>query len=1093
MSGHSQRLFLSLFPSPVRRSATLATVVTAAALGLAGFIPTAPGAAAGVAPPATTAASRDHIEFNHQIKPLLSDRCFACHGPDEKGRKGKLRLDTREGAFKLGKEGRAILVPGKPEASEVIRRITSTDPEEIMPPPSSHLSLTAAEVALLRRWVEQGAEWKNHWAFLPVPPVPLPRVRQSGWCRNEIDRFVLARLEGRKLAPAPEAPREKLLRRVTFDLTGLPPTLAELDAFVADTSPGAYDRVVDRLLQSPAYGERMAVEWLDVARYADTFGYQSDRASQLWPWRDWVISAFNRNVRFNDFILWQVAGDLLPDATREQKLATAFNRNHRQTNEGGSVEEEFRVEYNADRVHTTAGAFLGLTMECARCHDHKYDPITTRDYYRLFAFFNSTDESGLYSHFTEATPTPTVRLYASDAQEQRHRGQLQDIAAREQDLARDHDPTPATAPDGFAGWAREELARGAAKVEGLVGHYAFAATTNNEVPNLATPPAQGRGQEKPSPATLIENPRIVPGRDGSALLFSGENSATIARVGDFKRTDPFSFGLWLQLSEVQPEIVVMHHQQAGSDAGYQGYELVLENGKASFGLIHFWPGNGLKVLTRAVLPLGKWLHVGITYDGSSHAGGVALYVDGGRVETEIVKDRLTREFANGAPLTLGARFRGRGFKEGRVDDLKIFNRCLTALEMAEVAEPGALERGLRAGGREAWSHFAARGDPAVLAAQAALHTLREQENQLINSVTEMMAMGDVTPPRPSYILKRGAYDARGDRVEPGTPDSILPMDPALPANRLGLARWLVDRRNPLTARVIVNRYWQMMFGRGLVLTPENFGSQGALPTHPELLDWMAGWFMDNGWDLKALHRRLALSATYRQSGQAAPGLLVEDPENKLLARGPQTRLTAEMLRDNALAAAGLLNARVGGPSVRPFQPEGLWEEKSAGWHYEPDRGGALYRRSLYTYFKRTSPHPMMTTFDAAERNSCTVRRQSTSTPLQALVLLNDPQFVEAARCIGERMMREGGASPAARAGFAFRLLTSRAPNPRELAVLKRLYQEQADQFRAHAAEASALGSAGPAPTAAGLDPIELAAATAVANTLLSFDEAVFRR
>ena len=664
---------------------------------------------------ASAAGLPEKVGYNQHIKPLLSDRCFSCHGPDEKARKGKLRLDTKEGAFRALKDGGWIIKPADPAHSEVYRRITATDPDEQMPPPKSKLSLSATEVELIRKWIEQGAEWQKHWAFLPVEATSLPSVANTAWPRNEIDRFILARLESEGLQPAPEATKERWLRRVTIDLTGLPPTLPEINAFLADASGQAYERVVDRLLGSPAYGERMAVDWLDVARYADTYGYQADRFNHLWPWRDWVIQAFNRNLPFDQFIVWQMAGDLLPGATREQRLATAFNRNHRQTNEGGSVDEEFRVEYNADRVHTLAGAFLGLTLECARCHDHKFDPITQKDYYRFFAFFNSTDESGLYSHFTDAIPTPTVLLFKDDAQEKKHRELKAAIATAEQDLA----ARRTSARPAFEQWNQEPAV--APAVKGLVGYYSFDEIVSNRVTNLA-------GTN--SPAQLSENPRSVPGHAGAALLFSGENSVTVEKLADFKRTDPFSFSLWLKIPEELDEIVVLHHQQAGSDAGYQGYQFVLENGRASFALIHFWPGNALKVRAREKLPLHEWVQVGITCDGSSRAGGVRLYVNGRAAELEIVKDGLFKEIANPAPLTLAARFRGRGFKGGELDELKVFNRCLTSLEMAEVHRPGALAEGLRRDSTEAFDYYLAAVDAGFAERAAELKQRRDRENDL---------------------------------------------------------------------------------------------------------------------------------------------------------------------------------------------------------------------------------------------------------------------------------------------------------------------------------------------------------------------------
>ncbi len=1092
------------------------------------------------------------VDFNYHIKPLLSDRCYTCHGPDEKARKGKLRLDTEEGAFKALDDGMAVIKPGDAAHSELVRRITTNDEDDLMPPAKSNLKLTAEEIALLKRWVEQGAEWKKHWAFIPVDEVPVPEVKNRKWPRNDIDRFVLARLDDANLEPSPEATRERLLRRVSFDLTGLPPSLAEIDAFLADRSPDAFERVVDRLLASPAYGERMAVEWLDVARYADTYGYQADRFNHLWPWRDWVISAFNRNLPFNEFILWQIAGDLLDNATQEQKLATAFNRLHRQTNEGGSVNEEFRVEYNADRVHTTAGAFLGLTMECARCHDHKYDPISQKNYYQLFAFFNSTEESGLYSHFTDAIPSPTVMLYKDDAEKQKHHELKQTIIAKEQALL----GYGASATAAFEKWLAET--KELPPVSGMIAHYSFDEVTKNATANLL-----GTNHT----AKLSDSPKSVEGKFGQALQFDGEDAVKIDKFADFKRTDPFSFSLWLKIAEELPEIVVLHHQQAGSDSGFQGYQLVLEDGHASFALIHFWPGNAIKIRTPEKLKLHEWLQVGITYDGSSRAAGLNLFLNGQPVATEVVKDHLFKDFANGQPLALAARFRSRGFKDGLIDELKVFDRCLTTLEMTAIAgvqarphpgppgvrpSPGAetselptrpdiaqaIEASKLAAPEDGRTPTQGEGEPILKSATkddlfsyylanidddfskqlAELKKLRDQENKLANSVKEIMGMGDLHTPRPTYVLKRGAYDAHGDTVEPATPESILPLDPKLPHNRLGLAKWLTDPQNPLVSRVLVNRYWQLFFGTGLVTTTDDFGSQGALPTHPELLDWLAKRFMEPvapvegsivekggsstlqpfnsstglDWNLKALCKLIVTSATYRQSSQASPDLLARDPDNKLLARGPKNRLAAEMLRDGALAASGLLVQKIGGPSVKPYQPEGIWED-TAGSKYEPDKGDALHRRSLYTFWKRTAPHPMMTTFDASERNNCTVRRQVTSTPLQALVLLNDPQFTEAARRIGERAMKEGGANLSDRITFTFRLLTGRKPSSRELAVLRKLYDEQLALFRAQKENSEALAKVGESPADKSLDTAEVAASTALASAILNFDEAILKR
>ncbi|MCW5556351.1 MAG: DUF1549 domain-containing protein, partial [Verrucomicrobiae bacterium] len=838
---------------------------------------------------------KDRVDFNFEVRPLLSDRCFSCHGPDEKSRKARLRLDQREGLFEPRKDGHQVVVPGSSEKSELVRRLFTTDPDDVMPPAESHLELTGAEKELLRRWVEQGAAWSDHWAFTPIRKPELPAVTRSEWASRPLDRFVLSRLERAGLAPSPEAGRERWLRRVTLDLTGLPPTPDEVSAFVADASSNAHEVVVDRLLASPAYGERLASDWLDLARYADTYGYQADVERDMSPWRDWVVDAFNRNLPYDQFLTWQLAGDLLPGATEEQILATAFNRLHRQTNEGGSIEEEFRNEYVSDRVHTMGTAFLGLTLECSRCHDHKYDPISQRDYYSLSAFFNNIDESGLYSHFTAATPTPTLLRWSGDANE-RHAQALQDLATAERRLA-----DALAAATTTAGSAAPDS--GAAGAVSPVAWYRF-----DTVAEQRTPDAVSTNR-----ASLSDEPQPVPGRLGGALRFSGDNSVTIPAAGAFGRTKPFSVDLWLKPSERQSRAVVFHFSRAWTDSGSRGYELVLENGRPFFGLIHFWPGNALGVLAREALPVGEWSRLTVTYDGSSRASGVRLYRDGKALEIEAVRDQLTRDILHRAEwgdaeagnirLTLGARFRDNGFRNGELDEFRVYDTCLTAAEVASL-DPAT---GVASAAGFDPATAAVRRDPEVAAARAEVQRLRDAENDLIGSAREIMVMREMAGRRPTFLLTRGAYDAPADPVSPDVPERILPFSQDSPRDRLGLARWMTDRRNPLTARVAVNRAWKQHFGRGLVGTLNDFGAQGQLPTHPELLDWLAASFMESGWDLKALHKEIVLSATYRQDSEAPPSRVEQDPDNRWLSRGPRHRLSAEEIRDSALAVSGLLN------------------------------------------------------------------------------------------------------------------------------------------------------------------------------------------
>ncbi len=1029
--------------------------------------------------------AEDKIDFSFHIRPILSDRCFKCHGPDEKTRKAKLRLDLPESAYAIRdpKTSEAAVVPFHPELSQLCQRITTTNQDDQMPPVDSNLVLTDGEKVLLRRWIEQGAEYKPHWAFRPVEQVPLPKLADDAPARNGIDAFVLARLQREGLKPAPEASREILIRRLSFDLRGLPPSLEEIDAFLADTSPAADEKLVDRMLASPSYGEQQAALWLDLARYADTYGYQNDVERDMSPWRDWVIRAFNENLPYDQFILWQIAGDLLPKPTRDQVLATAFNRLHRQTNEGGSIDDEFRAEYVADRVATTGTAFLGITLGCARCHDHKYDPVTQKEFYRMAAFFNNIDESGVYSHYTHATPSPSLLLYP-EGQEAKHQTLAAQIQAKENALGE----RATDAQRGFERWL-EATNRTVPRPQ-PVAAYAFETVKGDTTPDRMT---------TNHPATLVDGPKVVEGRVGKALKFSGDNSAVCKGVGVFNRTTPFSFALWLKPTEKQERAVVFHRSRAWTDSGSRGYELVLEEGVPTFSLVHFWPGNAIKLRSKTALPTNEWSHLTITYDGSSRASGLQLYLNGNPMPVDVVRDHLLKDiihrdqwgdFESGSvELTLAGRFRDSGFKEGLIDEFEVYDYSLTPWEvkLAAGTVTGAPDRAALF----AW--YLQNVDDRTRAMKAELQSLRDKENQLVNDVPEIMVMSEMSPRHPTYLLRRGAYDARGEEVQPGTPEKIFPMAKELPANRLSLAKWMVDRRNPLTARVEVNRVWRSHFGRGLVETEEDFGTQGKLPAQPELLDWLAGKFMADGWDLKALHKLIVTSATYRQSSLGTAEAVAKDPENHLLARGPKHRLRAEEIRDNALAVSGLLSKRLGGPSVKPYQPAGLWEEAGTGKHYTEDKGENLYRRSLYTFWRRTSPPPSMLIFDAPSREVCTAKRETTSTPLQALVLLNDPQFVEASRVLAEQLVRHCGSDTEACLRRGFRLAIGRAPTDAELTILRELYQEQLKLFTVDVAAAEKYLSIGERPADKTLPTPQLAATAVVANAIINLDEFVTLR
>lgn len=1035
-------------------------------------------------------AAEQLVDYDRQVLPILSDNCYKCHGPDQKARKADLRLDREDGALRV-KEGRTVIVPGKSVQSELVRRISSRDPREMMPPPKSNRKLTPPQIDLLKSWVDQGAKWGTHWAFAPLKRPVLPDVKDQHWCRNGVDRFVLARLEKEGITPAPEASKARLLRRVSLDLTGLPPTLEDLDAFLNDASADAYEIVMDRLLASPRYGERMASIWLDLARYADTHGYQMDRYRPMWPWRDWVIKAFNENLPYDQFVTWQLAGDLLPNATKRQRLATAFNRLHMQNEEGGIVEEEFRVAYVVDRVDTFGTAFLGLTLECSRCHDHKFDPITQKDFYSLFAFFQNIDESGQTSYFTNSMPVPTL-LLSDDATDQKLSQLRRQIAEKQKAILelRTH------SSEAFDKWLADK--GNVPKPSGCVGEFHFDQIEDGKVANAADPSKPGKS---------VEGPKLVDEGLRKAAQLSGENGFVFPGIGHFTRANSFSLALWVKTPDHSPRMTVLHHSKAPIDAGSRGYELLLENGKVAFGLHHMWPGNSLKVRAIDSVPVNEWAHVVVTYDGSSRAAGIHIYINGKSADFQIIRDGLYKDITYAGDgdepdLALGYRFRDNGFKGGLVSELKIFDRALTPFETMELANPGALAdtwklgaENLSPGQRELLlDYFLSRVYPSAQKLAAELHDLRKEENEITNPIPEVMVMQELPRPKPAYVLKRGAYDAHADEVWANTPATLPPMRGGdEPRNRLGLAHWLFDADNPLTARVTVNRLWQQMFGRGIVETSDNFGSQGSPPTYPELLDYLACEFRDDNWDVKRLLKEIARSATYRQSSRASDRLLAEDPDNKLLARGPARRLTAEMLRDQTLFDSGLLVEKLGGPSVKPYQPEGVWDVAMGHPTYDQGHGDDLHRRSLYTFWKRSVAPPVMLTFDAADRNYCVVRRQSTSTPLQALALLNDVQITEAARFISQRMFKEGGATPAARVAWMFRLITDRQPTEMELTILQRLFAEQRQVFQSDPDATKRLLAVGEAKNDPALNPLDLSAGTVLAEAILNHDEAVMSR
>ena len=1038
------------------------------------------------------------LDYNLHVKPILSDRCFACHGPDKNKQKGDLRLDLPVAYEKKGDNGRFALVPGSLAKSEVFHRITSNDPEYMMPSPESHLSLTAEEKAIIIKWIKEGAEYKPHWSLVAPKKAEIPKIKNKDWAKNPIDQFVLSKLESKGLRPNGEATKETLIRRVTLDLTGLPPTIEEINAFLADQSPDAYEKVVDRLLQSPHYGERMAVDWMDVARYADTHGYQDDGLRNAYPWRDWVISAFNENLSYDQFVTWQLAGDLLPNPSREQLVATSFLRNHPQSQEGGIVEEEYRVEYVADRVNTFGKAFLAISTECARCHDHKYDPISQKNYFELFAFFNNNNESGEIPYTGEASPS--LILTTAEAEEQ-----LRFIREKIQPIHQQADNLDLYRPQ-FEQWlarAAQQPDKFSSSSKGLLGHFTFDEEKPvNSIKSKLTASLGGGSEDKVS--------SLVPARFGKGIKLDGDMAVQFNEPLTFERNQPFSISVWVNMLEGD-ESGPLFSRTNGILDNWRGYSCYLNKDQSiSIRLTHVRPANEIDVKTKQKLEPGKWHHLLLTYDGSSKAKGVQFYIDGKETDLEVVTDNLKQSMMFAKD---GANWGVHNFKIGQdhesisnavFDEFRAYSRKLSALEASQLAgqhnlikdllstppaQLSAEQKGLL------FEYYLLTHDLKYAQVQQQLAEIRGKENTLLTNQEEVMIYSERKGHRPTFLLERGEYDAPAEQVFAATPSAILPMDEKLPKNRLGLAKWLLSEEQPLFARVAVNRFWQQFFGRGLVKTVEDFGNQGDLPTHPELLDWLAVSFREEGWNVKDLVKTIVMSSTYRQSSVPTAQNLAHDPDNLLLSRAASFRMSAEMVRDHALMASGLLVPKVGGKSVYPYQPDGVWEALAVrnAVKYEQGHGADLYRRSLYTVWKRSSPHPAMTNFDVPERYACTVRRQNTSTPLQAMVLMNDVQFVEAARLIGEKMMQQGGDSPQERITYAFRALTSRNPRSEELNILLNLYKEEYSAFSKNPGRARELLAVGEHPVNKALPAVDLATCTVIANTLISFDECIVRR
>jgi len=1016
------------------------------------------------------ARAEEPLQFNRDVRPILSELCFQCHGFDQKTRQGGLRLDTREDAV-AERDGRAAIRPGHPESSELLQRITSSDPDIVMPPPETKKSVTPEQLQILRRWIAEGASWQQHWAFEAPRQTPEPVVRDSAWVRNPVDAFILQRLEQTGLQPQPEATRETLIRRVSLTLTGLPPAVADVERFLSDSSPTAFDTMLDQYLQSPRYGEEQARYWLDAARYADTHGLHLDNEREMWAWRDWVIDAFNRNLPFDQFTTWQLAGDLLPNPTLEQRIATGFNRCNVTTSEGGAINEEWVYRYAVDRTSTTMQTWMGLTAGCAVCHDHKYDPITTRDFYSMYSFFYSAADPGMDGNIRNTNPFTLVPTTA----------QQQALDAATTAASR----TASTLAQALSSVLPAEPADDAAAQP----------VSNSVFDDLFPLGHRSRNTSRDKAVWVRPEFGTKSGVRALELAFGGpyDLNLELPLIPVIVPDQP-QLTLWIRVDPFQPPRSFSLQIEAG-----RGRKLVWAPADDSA------EANGRRNAGDYQGPVptpGEWTQLTISLDHPASKPGdrirsLQLALNGGRVWVDDV--RLTgMQAPQKDPLSSFTAWwsLSKGTNPGTIPaDLQAL---LTAGPKPD-ADPATLKRL-----QQYWmTHIQRPGESPVAATRIAADAARAEREMLQDELPGTFTFADLAQPRQAHVMLRGQYDRPAEAVEPAVPaifpglreDSGEPLTGRRPT-RLDLARWLVSDQNPLTARVTVNRIWQQVFGTGLVATSDDFGTRGDLPSHPELLDWLAVEFRRSGWDVRALYRLLLTSSTFRQDSAATEHLLTTDPANRLLARGPRFRLDAEQLRDNALWVSGLMDLTMGGRGVRPYQPPDIWEpvgyENSNTRFYLQDHGSSLYRRSIYTFIKRTAPPPFMTNFDAPNREQFCSRRERSNTPLQALQLMNDVQHFEAARALAQRILLESSPADSQRLQLLYRIVLARPPADAELPLLSQALERQKEHYHAHAEDARTLIRNGESQPSSALDPVELAAWTMVCNLVLNLDETVCR-
>ncbi|MSU76558.1 MAG: DUF1553 domain-containing protein [Gemmataceae bacterium] len=1033
----------------------------------------------------TTSATfaQGKVEYNRDIRPILAENCFACHGPDSASRKAGLRLDQHVDAVKQG-----AIVPGKVTESALIERILSDDAEKIMPPPKTLKKLSATQKDLLKRWISEGAEYQLHWSLMPPKRTALPAVKNKAWVRNPIDQFILAELEKRGMQPNPEADRRTIARRLSLDLTGLPPTAADVEAFVSDTSPGYYEKYVDRLMKSPHWGEHRARYWLDGARYADTHGIHFDNYREIYAYRDWIIGAFNKNMPFDQFTIEQLAGDLLPNPTIDQIVATGFNRCNITTNEGGLIAEEYLVLYTRDRTETTAAVWLGATMNCCTCHDHKFDRYSTKDFYSLSAFFNNTNQGAMDGNIPNTPPTIFV---PQAADRPRFDVLAKDIAG----LRAKIDDRKKAAQKDFDTWLSQAKAD---QVASLI-------STDRLALHARLTEAQGKTagftiNGKPRDVNLGDGYEWIAGKGTPKTLTIKPAGSAIAipEVGDFERDQGFSVGAWVKIPRRGTTGAIVSRMDAGSK--FRGWDLWMEQDKVGMHIVNQWPEDALKVTSRMILQPNQWYHVLASYDGSSKAAGVKLYINGTLQPMDTFTDQLKSTIKTNVAFKVGQRSTSERLKDVYLQDIRLYERTLKGPEADQIAKSSKAadflakpaDKHTPADRAELFDWWLVSLDPPYRVLNEQIAAIQQEEVTIKSRGTIAHVMSEKATEPTAYVLFRGEYDQRRAQVKAITPSVLPPMPKDLPRNRLGLARWLLQPENPLPARVTANRFWQDIFSNGLVRTSGDFGVSGELPSHPELLDYLALEFRDKKWDIQQFFKQIVTSATYRQAATVTKDALEKDRDNRWLARAPRYRMDAEMIRDYALASSGLFVPKIGGPSVKPYMPDGVWEAVamigSNTRDYRRDTGEKLYRRSMYTFWKRAAPPASMDILNAPNRETCTVRRDRTNTPLQALVTLNDVQFVEAARHLAQTALKDGGKTDDERIDFIAKRLLARSFREVELKIVRGSLSDLAAHYQKRPDDARKLITVGESQPDATLNAPTLAAWTMLVNQLMNLDE-----